>query len=501
MEKWEKVYSLPEEVGLCLDRWRVYPASIYQCGGSLFFMAAIENVKKLVIYKETNGIFNEFKGTEVSCKNERLKICELNNVNCSLIRRLFPFTNPSPHREVDITVGLGDRLGLASAGHSRLLKGKNVFPVLAQQSIRELNLTGRTYEDVLAAASWAVFQEGYTTGFGADGDHLKNADEVKMAIDTGFTMITLDCSEHIDNTIASLTNSEIENRYYQLDENIRNQLESRYLNKEFKLKGGHVITLSCDEFKKNVLIYFKAIDHTVKIYDQCIINCGRDIDFEMSIDETLTPTSPEAHYFVATELLSGGVEITSLAPRFCGEFQKGIDYIGDIDKFEKEFSIHVEIAQSLGYKLSIHSGSDKFSVFPIIGEMTGGKFHLKTAGTNWLEAVRIIAAKSPGLFKRMNSFALKNLDEAKKYYHIGAKIENIPDVEKLTDQELPGLLDLNDSRQVLHITYGLILLARNQDGTYMFKDEIYSILNRYEDDYYTALYKHIGRHLDQLGVK
>jgi tagaturonate epimerase len=496
MEKWEKVCSIPDEIKL----YNVYPDSIYHYGGTYFFLASIGNIKKLVVYNG-GGQFYGFKGTEVSHGNKSAVICDLNNDNCKLIRKIFTFTNPTPHRGVDITLGLGDRLGLASAGHIRLLKGKAVFPVLAQQSIRELNLTGRTYEDVLAAASWAVFQEGYTSGFGADGDHLKNPDEVKMAIDIGFTMITLDCSEHIDNTIASLSKQEIDSRYLQIAEETRHLLESKYLNKEFKLKSGHAIKFSYDEFEKYVLIYLKAIEYTIKIYDQYIKNCGRDIDFEMSIDETLTSTSPEAHYFVASELLAGGVEITSLAPRFCGEFQKGIDYIGDISEFKKEFNIHAEIAKTLGYKISIHSGSDKFSVFPIIGEMTEGKYHLKTAGTNWLEAVRIIAAKNPALYRKLHRFALEKLDEAKKYYHIGANAANIPNIEKLEDCELPGLMDLNDSRQVLHITYGLILLAKNPDGTFIFKDEIYSVLNEYEEDYYTVLYKHIGRHLHELGVR
>jgi hypothetical protein len=510
MGKWEKICGLPAEDEPGLDKlkehlrgrfgeYNIYPDSIYRSGGALFFMALIGNVKKLVVYKDCE-LFDGFKGAEVSCGYARAKICDLCNENSRLIRKLFPFTNPSSHSGVDITIGLGDRLGLASAGHVRLLKGKAVFPVLAQQSIRELNLTGRTYDDVLSAASWAVFQEGYTTGFGADGDHLKSAEEVKMAIDTGFTMITLDCSEHIDNSVTSLPKQEIDGRYSQIAGDSISRLESKYLGREFKLKDGHVIKFSYDVFKKNVLIYFKAIEHTLKIYD-LVKNCGRKIDFEMSIDETLTPTTPEAHYFVASELLEGGVEITSLAPRFCGEFQKGIDYIGDLGEFTKEFTVHSEIARTLGYKISVHSGSDKFSVFPVIGEKTQGKYHLKTAGTNWLEAVRIIAARSPVLYRKMHAFALKNIDEAKKYYHISANINNIPDIENMDDSELPGLMDLNDSRQALHITYGLILLAKNTDGAFMFKDEIYSVLNKYEDDYYAAIFKHIGRHLSELGVK
>src|SRR5690625_169958 len=133
----------------------------------------------------------------------------------------------------------------------------------------------------------------------------------------------------------------------------------------------------------------------VHVYQTYMVTAGRDIDYEISIDETETITSPLAHFFVANELQAADVKVISLAPRFCGEFQKGIDYIGDIEQFEKELSEHALIAEHFGYKLSIHSGSDKFAVFPIIAKYTKGVLHVKTAGTNWLEAIRVIAGTNP----------------------------------------------------------------------------------------------------------
>jgi hypothetical protein len=495
----ESVGQIKEKALKGFEQGQVYADSIHSADGCYFFLAVVQGVKKLVICGDGKA-FSDFTGSQCSLPKGKAKICDMSNENCALIRKLFPFTNPSNHHGKAVTVGFGDRLGLASPGHIRTIKGKEVFPVLAQQSIRELNLTGRTYKDVLAAASWAVFQEGYTLGFGADGDHLKTAQEVNMAIDCGFTMITLDCSEHIDNSIPSLGADEVNILYAALSKEDRKRLETKYLDREIVLDAAHAVHFKPEEFKRTVLIYLDAIKYTIDIYNDVIRNCGRNIDFEMSIDETLTSTTPQSHYFVASELLEAGVRITSLAPRFCGEFQKAIDYIGEIAQFRKEFEVHAIIAEKLGYKLSIHSGSDKFSVFPTIGEMTKLKVHLKTAGTNWLEAVRIIAARNPALYRRMHAFALKHLSEAKKYYHISAKPENIPTLDKLSDGELPGLMEQNDARQVLHITYGLILLAKNADGTSTFKDEIYSLLNQHEAEYYSALQKHLGRHLSALGI-
>jgi 5S rRNA maturation endonuclease (ribonuclease M5) len=101
----------------------------------------------------------------------------------------------------------------------------------------------------------------------------------------------------------------------------------------------------------------------------------------------------------------------------------------------------------------------------------------------------------------MHKFAVENLEKAKKYYHISADTSRVPDIDSLRDDELPGLMDMEDSRQVLHITYGLILTDRDAKGNSVFRDEIYQTLDSCEEAYYSAVEKHIGRHLKALGIK
>jgi len=475
-----------------MNEGQIYWNSLAMHGGATLFIAKNNGVKSLYVFGGGEA-FNALEGEAVTLPGGEAKRCPLNNANAAAIRRLFPFANPERHKGRAFTLGLGDRLGLASAGHLRLIRDMDVFPVLAQQSIRELNLTGRTYDDVLSAAVWAVFQEGYRKGWGADGDHLKTAAEVGMALDCGFTMITLDCSEHIRNDLAALPDAELWPRYNLLDAAERASLEAAYLGKTFPLEGGGELTFSPPELRRIVLVYLNAVKFAADVYNTLLR--GKDADFELSIDETLTATSPQAHYFAANELLEAGAAPVSVAPRFCGEFQKGIDYRGDPVEFEREFSVHAGVARTLGHKLSIHSGSDKFSVFPIIYRETGGNVHVKTAGTNWLEAVRVIARARPELFREVFRFALNNLPEAKKYYHITENAANIPDIDALGDAELPALLDQDDARQAVHVTYGLILSAKNQDGSPKFKEAIYAALNEREDEYYAALAERIGRHL------
>lgn len=498
MIKWKEACVKIKESGLNVGNeigsYGVYPNSLQEVNGSFVYLVKEGLMKKLVIQGKS-PLFESFSGEVEEIEGESVKVCDLTHENCVALREVFPFTAPISVLKFPKSIGLGDRLGLASPGHIRLIKEYDMKPILAQQSIRELNLTGRNYKEVLDDASWAVFQEGYKGGFGADGDHLKTAEEVKGALECGYTMITLDCSEHIDNKVDQMSDEEVDKAY---DNFKQESVESKYLGKEFNLGNDITVSFDSDDFKRIVLTYSKAIDFASKIYHQIIKDYSREVDFEISIDETLTPTSPQAHFFVAQELKDKEVNSATVAPRFCGEFQKGIDYIGNVEKFDEEFIVHTAIADYFGYKISVHSGSDKFSVFPIVGEKTKGRYHVKTAGTNWLEAIRVIATKDPTLYREIHSFALSVLDDAKKYYHIGADINNIQQLDQLKDEELPGLMDKDDSRQVLHITYGLILQAKKDNGEYLFRDRIYDLLNVHEDAYYDALYKHIGRHVKAL---
>lgn len=472
----------------------VYPNSIQRYKDTFFFLTKLEGDKVLIIVGDDSFTEN-FSGEELHISGMKIKICEMSNQNCHGLRSIFSFMNPISHRTKKFTIGLGDRLGLASAGHIRLVKNKDVFPVLAQQSIREITLTARNYDDVLCAAAWAVFQEGYTEGFGADGDHLKTKDEVKMALEHGYTMITLDCSDHIGGRNGIMSKTVVDEKYYEIEDFRRKLLEFKYLDMKFKLKNGSIIEFTFESLKEAAVLYFKAIDFAADVYNSLIVKCGRDIDFEMSVDETFTSTTPEAHFFVASELFDADVRPISLAPKFCGEFQKGIDYKGNIAQFELEFAEHAEIAEHFGYKLSIHSGSDKFSIFPIIAEKTKGKVHIKTAGTNWLEALRVIAEINPSLFVNIYKYAVQSLSEAKKYYQVIVDEKSAPDITKLGKEQVSALLDIEESRQILHITYGALLLAKDNTGKPLYKDSIYALLNDNEKLYYEKLAIHIGKHL------
>lgn len=473
----------------------VFVSSLHNTDDQLFFMAK-ESGERLLIHVSPGVGNNPFQGETANIGGFTVKKAALTADNARALRSALPWTAPQALGTRGISLGLGDRLGLASPGHLKSLAGTLVRPILAQQSMRELELTNRTYVDVLDAATWAVFQAGYKDGYGADGDHLKKVEDIRMALELGFSMITLDCSEHIDDGVSSLGDDEVERRYQELPEARRREFEGLYQDHSYELPGGIRISMEPKHYQRMVLTYHNALDFMEQVYEQVIATLQRPIDFEISIDEVATPTTPQDHFFVANELQRRGIKVCSVAPRFCGHFEKGIDYIGDREQFEKEFAVHASLAEHFGYKLSIHSGSDKFSVFPIIGKYARATgYHVKTAGTNWLEAVRVIAHVDPDLYRKLHEKALETLDAARKYYNVSMDLAKVPDLDTLQDQELPSLLDQDDARQLLHITYGFML----RDAE--LREAIYQVLQVHEDRYEQFLVRHIKRHLEALGIE
>ncbi len=457
----------------------VYPKSLEEAENTVCAIVRSSGGKRLAVLGES-GFTGEEKGG--------LLLCPLSADNARTLMSLFPCTKPCSHRGHPFTIGLGDRLGLATPGHVRSISPYGVFPILAQQSIRELTLTKRSFADVIAAAAFGVFQEGYKGGYGADGDHLKTKEEIAYALESGCSMITLDCSEQIDAGAASLSDGEAASAFARLPARIRGHYEEAYLEKDLPVAG----RLSPAALQRIVLTFHKAIEHAVDCFRYIRESGSPEVDFELSIDETATITTPAEHFVIANELMLHGVQPDSVAPHFTGTFEKGVEYVGDLQAFARDFAVHQQIADRFGYKLSLHSGSDKFSVFSTVGRVTGGHVHVKTAGTSWLEALAVLAEADPALYRRAQAFAVLHRSEAEKYYRVSSDVRDIPDIGLQSDAYLPEYLRLPASRQTMHISYGL-LLAED-----WFREGFFRTLDAKEEDYCARLEAHIGRHLRYL---
>lgn len=417
-----------------------------------------------------------------------VKVCCMNHDNRMIMNKEFAYTAPRAVGRQGASFGCGDRLGTAGAGQLQAVSRAEVIPVLAQQSLRELSLTGRSYDDVMDAAAWAVFKSGYKKGYGADGDHLKNLEEIEAAVNHGVSMITLDCSLVLGDRLES--EAQCRALYQNIPKSCRNELEEEYLQKDF---GDLGVVFGQRSLERTVVVYKDAVELAQAAY-QMLKRSGRQIDLEISLDETDHRTDLKAHYFVANELRRRNVVINSIAPRFVGEFQKAVDYIGEVEAFRANLRGHCRIADYFGHKISIHSGSDKFRVFPVVAEETKGRFHLKTSGTSWLEAVRVIAQTEPALYRDMHKTAAANYRKAGAYYKVDCDLERVKPLEQVRDEELPDYMDQDDARQLLHITYGFML---REDG--QLHRRIMEALDRHSGKYREALERHFTRHLSLLG--
>jgi hypothetical protein len=298
----------------------------------------------------------------------------------------------------------------------------------------------------------------------------------------------------VDNDAVKDSLESLENKVAALPWRVLNDsveaLRERYLDRTLALDGLE-LTFTRQALLRAAAKYGRALAHTLDMYDEIVRQRGAgEFDFEVSVDETETPSSAEEHFYMANELSRRGVRITSLAPRFEGRFEKGVDYIGDRDAFAASLAQHARIARHFRYKLSLHSGSDKLSIYPLFAAATGGMAHVKTAGTSYLEALRTLAVVDPGLFREILTLARERYPKDRATYHVSADAARVPEAQSLSDPALPGLLDQFDAREVLHVTFGSVLTE--------FGTRLNMTLRAHESAYDDALARHFDKHLAAL---
>jgi len=385
------------------------------------------------------------------------------------------------HLSLTSTFGFGDRLGLATPGHIAAVRaaGGNFLPIFAQQSVRENSRTGRTPRQVIDDAQRAVDAAGWDLPWGADADHLKTVDDLPSFVEAGYTFFTVDPGEHVDNAAdadsVDVLKQKIVGRNW-------DELSALYLNQSGQQLWGR---FEAETLMRATVKYGKAIQHAAAMFSR-LSQIKDEFDFEVSVDETDSPTTPLEHFFIANELTRLGVRFTSLAPRFSGRFEKGVDYIGDLNTLDVELAKHAAVTMYFGtYKLSLHSGSDKFSVYPLIAKHWGERIHVKTAGTSYLEALRVLATHAPDLFLKIYALGRERYEIDKRTYHVSAQLDHLP-----TSDDLPALLNDFHARQMLHVTFGSALEQ--------FGRELREALVRYETAYLEGLQAHFEKHLRLL---
>jgi len=301
--------------------------------------------------------------------------------------RATPLTSEPRVRLAKYSLGVGDRFAHQARAQLRACmmaeaRGVELIPVW-NKSNREHVTVGSSPAEVRNAAEEAVLSLGWRKSFHVDADHitLQTVDRFLESSD----FFTIDVADAIAKPVSSL---EVDNFV---------AAHSELLTRVPSDEGISRVQLNRDLLRQISSKYLSAVTQAVTIYEYIAERKGRDnVVIEVSMDETDSPVTPAELLVILAAFADYGVPLQTIAPKFSGRFNKGIDYIGDTSQFDREFRndlaviAHAVRAYNLpsGLKLSIHSGSDKFSLYPLIHRAlqdTGAGIHVKTAGTTWLE--------------------------------------------------------------------------------------------------------------------
>ncbi len=265
--------------------------------------------------------------------------------------------------------------------------------------------------------------------------------------------------------------------------------------------GTREIRVSDTDLAHAMAKYGRAIAEGAAMYRHLMDRARQEVEVEIAVDETDEPTTTAEHVYIATELARLGVHWMSFAPRHLGTLEKGVEFVGDRAALFASIRTHAAVAAALGpYKIGMHSGSDKFSIYAGVMEATGGLVHLKTSGTSYLVALGVAAQFDPALFRRICDASVSAYRAARASYYVSADLKSVPDAAAIADNDLSSLLHNPATRQILHVGYGAAL--RTEAGAASPIDvALREVLTEYDDAYSQALSDHLGRHLNPFASR
>ena len=404
--------------------------------------------------------------------------------------------------------GLGDRFGHQGGAQLNAIiaasqKGIDITPVW-NKSNREHTTIGTQPGDVRTEADTVTAKAGYNKAYFVDADHI-NIDTVDRFIESS-DFFTIDVASYIgkkagDSEIAEFVKSA--GKY-------TGELKIPGTELSFKISESQVTRIA----EKYLFAAIKAYD----IYSKIEKAKGKDnFVTEVSMDEVPDPQTPVELFFILKMLASENIPLQTIAPKFSGRFNKGVDYVGDPEKFADEFEADLmvidfavkEFGLPESLKMSVHSGSDKFAIYPYIGSIIkkyDKGIHLKTAGTTWLEEVIGLAESGGEAYSFVKEIYLKSLEKIEELCGpyadvIDIKVSLLPSADEVAEwssskfaaslRHVPGNIYYNPNmRQLIHVAYKLAALKM---------DTYYRLLEANEDTVSKCVYENIyDRHICRL---
>jgi nucleotide-binding universal stress UspA family protein len=369
------------------------------------------------------------------------------------------------------SLGIGDRFGREGQAQLRALaaarrQGVRITPVW-NKSNREHTIIGTSPKDTRRSADNAVRAAGWTDAFYVDADHigLATVDSFVEACD----FFTIDVAD----LIGQQPPAEAVSAFLRAMTGLKGTLRLPGLDAPIEVTDALLATVAAK--------YLSAVAEAGRVHARIAEKKGTGgFITEVSLDEAGTPQTPAELVFILAAIAQQGIPVRTIAPKFSGAFLKGIDYAGDVEKFAREFDADLAV---LGFvretfdlpsdlKLSVHSGSDKFSLYPVMRRAIlrrDAGLHLKTAGTTWLEEViGLASAGGEGLRLAKDIFAqaLARFEElARPYLAVisidGSRLPSAGEVVSWDSREFVDALQHDADcprfnphfRQLIHIAF------------------------------------------------
>jgi len=406
------------------------------------------------------------------------------------------------------SIGLGDRFSHQGVAQLRAVVKANQFGLgispVWNKSNREHIYVHSHPADVRKEADAAVAALGFTGKYFVDADHI-NLSTVAPFVDTA-DFFTLDVASFIGKESSSAD----------VDAFIASC--SKYIGNLVIPGIDHPLVVTKESLEIIAGKFLAATQQASEIYKFLIAEKGVGTFItEVSMDEVESPQTPMDLLFILKMLADKGVPAQTIAPKFTGRFNKGVDYKGDVDQFAKEFEEDVlvldyavkEFGLPAEIKLSVHSGSDKFTIYPIMAQIIkkyDKGIHVKTAGTTWLEEViglAVAGGEGLTLAKQIYANSFNRSEELCAPYADVIEIDakQLPSVEEVngwssekfanTLRHIPGNADYNANfRQLIHVAYKV---AAEMGTTYT------NLLEKYADVIGSCVEENIyDRHLKRL---
>ncbi len=440
--------------------------------GPIFALVEKNRGHKLLVLGDARDQFDGgiIHGDSIGLPGKNVVISEWTAGTVALLCECQPHLLPSLPPRVGPSFGFGDITGSAVYGHIDAMCATDpdatVCPMFAQQSPRELSRTKTTVEQLMLRTQLAVMERGWNRPWSCDADHNMTTEHIDTYWAGGFRngMYTVDPREFVQSEASRAPGVEALTHFNDLPWDELGMRSDEFLaefgDKTFQCPDDVKITISRDEAMRAAVLYAAAVVHCHRMYQHlCTKGSAENFVLEFSVDESDADTTPAQHYIVAALCDRLGIPLFSLAPRFPGSFEKGIDYRGNLRTLAAAARQHIAIARKFGgYKLSVHSGSDKFSTYEMFAEICDGQVHVKTAGTSILEELRMLARYEPAIFREALDRSTEHFEEARKTYVIAGTTAEIVGHQGVEDQGLEGLLFASRStRQCLHVNFGEIM--------------------------------------------